>query len=63
MLLIKVRNSVELFWDSLDAQERQMVLYFAAYALVTLLAALQRISRERLKRELREEISGASAGS
>lgn len=62
MLLTKLRNGIELTWDSLDSQERQVVLYFVVYTLVTLAATLARASRERLKRELREEISGAAAG-
>ena len=62
MLLIKVRNAAELLWDSLDAQERQVVLYFAVYTLVSIVAALQHASRERMKRELREEMRlGAGA--
>ena len=62
MLLTKIRNGVELTWDSLDTQERQVVLYFVVYTLVTVVATLARASRERLKRELREEINGTAAG-
>lgn len=61
MLLIKVRNAAELLWDSLDAQERQVVLYFAFYMLVSIVAALQHSSRERMKRELREELTRGGA--
>jgi hypothetical protein len=62
VLLTKLRNGLELTWDSLDAQERQVVLYFVVYTLVTLFAAVARASRERLKRELREEIASGSTG-
>jgi ABC-type branched-subunit amino acid transport system substrate-binding protein len=56
LLVVKARNALELFWDSLDAQERQVVAYMAVYMLVAAVTALQRVSRERLKRELREEL-------
>lgn len=61
MLLTKIRNGAELTWDSLDGQERKVILYVLAYAALSLFFAWQRSSRERLKRELREEISGAPA--
>jgi hypothetical protein len=63
VLLTKIRNGVELTWDSLDQQERQVVLYFVVYTLVTLFAAAARASRERLKRELREELHSGAASS
>lgn len=61
MLLTKIRNAAELCWDSLDSQERQVLLYLAAYVLFTAWAAWSHGSRERLKRELREEIGHHAA--
>lgn len=61
MLLTKIRNAAELCWESLDSQERQVLIYVAAYIVFTAWAAWQHGSRERLKRELREEIAHAAA--
>lgn len=61
LLLVKTKNAMELFWESLDAQERQIVLYFVVYLCVSALTVLQRLSRERLKRELREELTRGAA--
>lgn len=61
LLVVKFRNAAELFWDSLDTQERQIVLYFLVYLCVSTLAMMQRLSREKLKRELREEITRGAA--
>ena len=58
MLLIKVRNALELLWDSLDSEERRMLAYAVGYLVVTLVVAYQRSSRDRLVRELREELRG-----
>ena len=57
MLLVKAKNAAELFWDSLDSEEKRLVLVYAAYLIGSLLVAWQRGSRERLKREIREEIA------
>ena len=62
MLLVKIRNGLELTWDSLDSQERQVILYLVCYLVLVAVTALQRASRERLKRELREEMSLARGG-
>lgn len=63
LLLVKLRNAGELFWDSLDTQERAQVLAVACYLVATVVATLaQRHSRrleqqrELLKQELLEEI-------
>lgn len=63
MLVVKARNAAELFWDSLDAQERIVVLYFLGYLALTVTLAVQRASRERLKAELREELVTARVDS
>lgn len=57
LLLVKARNAGELFWESLDSQERIMVLYFLGYVALTVALAVQRASRERLKAELRNELA------
>lgn len=57
MILVKVRNAGELLWDSLDSQERAIVGFACFYLTVTMLALLRSASRERMKRELREEIA------
>lgn len=46
-----------MFWQSLAEHERRIVLYLAAYFTFTMLLAAQQRSRERLKAELREEIT------
>lgn len=58
MLLLKIRNGLELTWDSLDQGERKLVLYVALYLALSLALTLRKSSRERLKRELREELVG-----
>lgn len=62
LLLVKARNAGELFWESLDSQERIMVLYFLGYLMLTVALAVQRASRERLKAELREEMVARGSG-
>lgn len=61
LIVVKIKNAVELLWESLDSQERQVVLYFALYVLVSLLAAFREADRSKLKRELREEFLDAAA--
>lgn len=50
-----------MFWAALDDGQRRLVIYAAAYALLSGLLALQHRSRERMKAELREEL-GLSRG-
>lgn len=57
MLLVKVKNAGELLWDSLDAQERMILAYAAAWCLFSLMLAAQRRARARLKAELVEELA------
>jgi hypothetical protein len=59
MLLIKVRNAAELLWDSLDSRERMLVVYAGAWLVFMTLLSAQRKSRDRLRREIVEELSGA----
>lgn len=53
----KLLDALAMFWQALDEQERRMLLYFGVYLSVTLLVSMQQRSRERLKSELREEIT------
>lgn len=57
LLARKVLNAAELLWDSLDEQERLIVMYGLAWVVVTSLAVLQRRSREHFKRELLDEMA------
>jgi hypothetical protein len=53
----KLADAASMFWQSLAEHERRVVIYLAAYFAFTLLLAAQQRSRERLKSELREEIT------
>lgn len=55
-VLDKLRDAGSMFWSALDEQQRRVVLYVGAYVALTALIAWQHGSREKLKRELREEI-------
>jgi uncharacterized heparinase superfamily protein len=61
LLFVKVRNSLELFWETLDASERATVAYALAWLLVIAAASVLRSSRERLKAELRAELEADGA--
>lgn len=56
----KLVDAASMFWQALDERERRMLLYVAAYFAFTMLLAAQQRSRERLKAELREEITRAA---
>lgn len=56
MLLVKIRNSGQLFWETLDAEERRVIVYLAVYLGVTLLLGARTRMREQLKAEIREEL-------
>lgn len=60
-VLGKLTDAASMFWSALDERERRLVLYAAAYVIFTAWAAWQHGSRERLKRELREEIAAHAA--
>ena len=57
---MKLKNGLELTWESLDSQERMVMLYAACWLLVTLVTAVARGSRERMRREIVEELRGGS---
>jgi hypothetical protein len=63
MLLLKIRNAGELLWESLDRQERLVAFYALGWAALMVALALHRSSRERLKRELVDELTGGARGS
>jgi len=56
-LLSKAVDAGSMFWQALDERERLLVLYGAGYLAVMVLLAVNRSSRERLKREIREELA------
>lgn len=57
----KLVDALSMFWQSLDEQERRVFLYMAVYFGISMLVAVQQRSRERLKHELREEITRGAA--
>lgn len=52
----KLSDAALMFWQACDERERRIVVYAAAYLVVTVAITMQRGSRERLRRELREEL-------
>lgn len=54
----KFLNAAGGFWDSLDDQERRLLVVYGAYLLSVALVGWHRSSRERMKRDLIEEIRG-----
>jgi type II secretory pathway component PulM len=60
-IVSKLQDALAMFWQALDEDERRYVMYIAAYILFTVAWALRNASedrrRERLKRELREELT------
>ena len=56
LLLTKAKNALELFWDSLDTQERAVVAYLTASALLTAWSVVSERSWERRKAELAAEL-------
>lgn len=63
MLLVrKIGNAGELLWDSLDTQERAIVLYVGVVVLAYVLGAARRRGHERLIAELRDELEAAPRG-
>jgi hypothetical protein len=65
LLLVKVRNAGELLWDSLDAQERRVLVCAAVYAVAALVSLVQRRQVDRRRAELvavvRSEMASAAA--
>lgn len=53
MLLVKARNAVELFWDSLDGNERRLLVVWACYLLGSVLFALSGKADDRRRQEIR----------
>jgi hypothetical protein len=56
LLLVKFRNAAELFWDSLDGEEKRLLVIYAAYLIGSAVLAVQSRSRDRMKREIVEEL-------
>lgn len=61
MLLIKLRNAAELLWDSLDAEERQVMLYALVWFAISVVAAVRRAQRDSFKREVLAEVIAAQS--
>lgn len=53
----KLMDALSMFWQSLDEHERRVLVYFAVYVCVSAALSAHQRSRERLKVELREELS------
>lgn len=56
LILVKIRNAGELFWDSLDSQERMLLLLTAAYLLAAVAAGMAARSKERRRQEIRDTV-------
>ena len=52
-----LRTGAGIVWDELDERERMLVLYALAWVVFAGVAALQRRSRENLRREIVEELA------
>ena len=59
----KLMDALSMFWQSLDEQERRVLVYMGVYFGLSMLVAAQQRSRERLKAELRAELHGGTRGS
>lgn len=55
-VLGKFTDAASMFWAALDDHERRTVLYVTAYVLVTVLAGVSSMTRERREAKLRAEI-------
>jgi hypothetical protein len=53
----KLVDALSMFWQSLDEQEKRIVLYLGCYFAVTTALAYARARRERMIAELREELA------
>ena len=58
MLLVKFRNAAELFWDSLDSEEKRLLVIYGAYLVASVVLSMQGRARDKMKRELLEELRG-----
>lgn len=57
MIVRKTLNAAELFWSSLDEDERMVVVYGLVWVVVSALAVAGRASRDRLRRDIIEELT------
>lgn len=55
-MIWKFTNAVGGFWDSLDSEERRLLVVYGAYLVATLLIGMHSRSRERLKRDIVAEL-------
>jgi len=61
LLFTKAKNALELFWDSLDSQERMVIAYLAASAILSAWSTLSQRSWEQRKQELVDELRREAA--
>lgn len=52
MLFVKLKNAMELLWDSLDSEERRVLVYALAWFGLSVFAAVRRAQRDAFKREV-----------
>lgn len=56
-IVSKLTDSLSMFWQSLDDDERRIVAYAVAYVLVSVMLGVQAAARQRRERALRDEVS------
>ncbi len=52
----KFRDAISMFWQSLDEQERKVVLFYLAYVGAATASSLAARRRERLRAELTNDV-------
>jgi hypothetical protein len=57
MILRKLLNAGELFWESLDQEERAIVIYVGAYAAFSLLAVIGRRQAGRQRQFIEQAVA------
>lgn len=60
MLVRKAANAAELFWSSLNEDERRLVVYGLAWVAASVAAMVARANRDRIKREIVEELTAGA---
>lgn len=57
-MIWKLTDALSMFWSALDENERRLLALATVYVLAAAAAAMQARSRERLKREIVQELRG-----
>lgn len=55
-ILIRFRDAMGMFWDSLTSEEKRYMLYVGVYLGVTVIAAASKKSSERNKQQMLSEV-------